>query len=295
MAFQRIGIISIGEMGFNWARLLIEHGVEVLTWGKDRSAVTRERAVNAGVRTVASMPELLAEADLIVSLVVPGAALKVASDVAESLSAIKGKRVLFLDANAISPMTAQEIGKVFTSAEVDFVDGCIIGSSAKLTQGTVTYVSGAEAEQIRQLEQSGFSVRILGPKIGQASAFKVIYAGLTKGVQSLMTELLVCARNSELDDQLIELFGERFPDVTKAAGRNIAALPVHAARRAQEMAELDRTFQHYGLKSEMAPAAQKVLESIAALQLGQASTDGTRKGSLPETLKLFTERGLLRK
>jgi len=295
MTFQRIGILSIGEMGFNWARLLISHGVEVLTYDKERSEVTRKRAVNAEVRSVHSLPQLLSESDLIVSLVVPTAALKVASDLAKSLSDRDKKDILFLDANAISPMTAQQIKKEFSSHKVNFIDGCIIGSSAKLTQGTVIYVSGSEAEQIKQLEKFGFSVRVLGPNIGQASAFKIIYAGLTKGLQGLMTELLVCAKNLELEDQLIECFNERFPDVTKAAGRNITALPVHAARRAEEMEELDRTFQHYGLKSEMAPAAQKVLESIAALNLGQASADGTRKGTLLETLKLFNDKGLLRK
>lgn len=294
MTFQRIGILSIGEMGFNWARLLISRGVEVLTYDRERSAITRERAANAGVKSVDSMPALVSEADLIVSLVVPTAANQVALDVAAGLSGTDRKDILFLDANAISPMTAQQIEQAFSGGRVNFVDGCIIGSSAKLTQGTLVYLSGPEAERVKQLEQFGFSVRVLGADIGQASAFKIIYAGLTKGMQSLMTELLVCAKNLELDDRMIEIFSERFPDVTKAAGRNIAALPVHAARRAEEMGELRRTFQHYGLKSAMAPAAQAVLESIAALKLGQASADGTRKGTLLETLKLFCDSGLLR-
>ena len=29
VAFQKIGILSIGEMGFHWAKLLKSHGVEV--------------------------------------------------------------------------------------------------------------------------------------------------------------------------------------------------------------------------------------------------------------------------
>ncbi len=31
MAFKKIGIMSIGEMGFHWAKLFKSHGVEVLT------------------------------------------------------------------------------------------------------------------------------------------------------------------------------------------------------------------------------------------------------------------------
>jgi len=44
MAFQRIGILSIGEMGYHWARILTSRGVEVLTYAKDRSETTRKRA-----------------------------------------------------------------------------------------------------------------------------------------------------------------------------------------------------------------------------------------------------------
>ena len=71
MAFQKIGIMSIGEMGFHWAKLLKSYGVEVLTYDKDRGEVSRKRAENAGVKSVASMTELVKEVELIVSIVVP--------------------------------------------------------------------------------------------------------------------------------------------------------------------------------------------------------------------------------
>ena len=46
MALQKIGIMSIGEMGFHWAKLLKSYNVEVLTYDKDRGEVSRvERSV----------------------------------------------------------------------------------------------------------------------------------------------------------------------------------------------------------------------------------------------------------
>ena len=51
---------------------------------------------------------------------------------------------------------------------------------------------------------------------------------------------------------------------------------------------------HHGMKSIMAPAAQQVLEAIAALDVGQASVSGARHGDLQETLELFYQKGLLR-
>lgn len=293
MAFQRIGILSIGEMGYHWARLLASHEVEVLTYTKGRSEVTRKRAENAGVRFVPSLARLVSESDLVVSVVVPSAAKRVAAKVAKALIKVERKNLLYLDANAISPMTAREIEKHLLPASADFVDGCIIGSAAKMGQGTVVYVSGAQAARIQALEQSGFSVRLLGPEIAQASAFKIVYAGLTKGLQGLFVELLIGARKFGLLDEILKQYEESFPGLVGKVASSIAALPVHAGRRAEEMKELSQTFAHYRLKAVMAPATEKILKGIASLNAGEASEMGERKGNLLETTELFFQRGLL--
>jgi len=93
VAFQKIGIMSIGEMGFHWAKLLKSHGVEVLTYDKDRGEVSRKRGENAGVKSLPSMAALVREAELIVSIVVPFAAKRVATKVAKV--AMKAGRKIF--------------------------------------------------------------------------------------------------------------------------------------------------------------------------------------------------------
>lgn len=294
MGFQKIGIMSIGEMGFHWAKLLKSHGVAVLTYDKDRGAVSRERAVNAGVTSVASMAELVREAELIVSIVVPFAANGVATKVAQAVAETGRKDLLFLDANAISPMTADEIAKTLVPAGVNFVDGCIIGGASKMGKGTIVYVSGPEAARMQALESFDIPIKILGPDTNQASAFKVVYAGLTKGLQGLFCELLMGARQFGLLNEIRAQYEDSFPGLLDKVAPSIIGLRIHAGRRAEEMDELKRTFNHHGMQSFMAPASQKVLEAIAALDTGRASDDGARQGDLSETLELFYQKGLLR-
>ena len=293
MAFERIGILSIGEMGYHWAKILTGRGVEVLTYAKDRSETTRKRAENIGVKCVPSMAALVKDTDLIVSIVVPSAAKRVATKVATAAVKSGRRNLLYLDANAISPMTADEIGKVLQPSGVNFVDGCIIGSATKMDKGAVVYVSGPQAEKIQELEPYGFSVKVLGPTVAQASAFKVVYAGLTKGLQGLFVELLMGARRFGLLDEIVKRYEESFPGLLDKVTSSIVGLRIHAARRAEEMDELKRTFGHHGMKAFMAPAAQKVLQSIAELDVGKASVTGGREGDLLETLELFFKRGLL--
>ena len=137
-------------------------------------------------------------------------------------------------------------------------------------------------------------IRVLGPNTSQASAFKVVYAGLTKGLQGLFVELLMGARRFGLLDEMRAQYEESFPGLLDKVSASIVGLRIHAGRRAEEMDELKRTFNHHGMESFMAPAAQKVLEAIAALGAGKASDSGARQGDLPETLELFYEKGLLR-
>ncbi len=293
MAFQRIGILSIGEMGYHWAKILTSRGIEVLTYAKDRSETTRKRAENVGVKCVPSTATLIKDADLIVSIVVPSAAKRVATKVAKAAAKSGRRNLLYLDANAISPMTADEIGKILQPSGINFVDGCIIGSATKMDKGAVVYVSGPQAARIQELESYGFSVRVLGSTVAQASAFKVFYAGLTKGLQGLFVELLMGARRFGLLDEILKRYEESFPGLLDKVTSSIVGLRIHAARRAEEMDELKRTFGHHGMKAFMAPAVQKVLQSIAELDVGKASDTGAREGDLLETLELFFKKGLL--
>ncbi len=293
MAFQRIGILSIGEMGYHWAKILTSRGIEVLTYAKDRSETTRKRAENVGVKCVPSTATLIKDADLIVSIVVPSAAKRVATKVAKAAAKSGRRNLLYLDANAISPMTADQIGKILQPSGINFVDGCIIGSATKMDKGAVVYVSGPQAARIQELESYGFSVRVLGSTVAQASAFKVVYAGLTKGLQGLFVELLMGARRFGLLDEILKRYEESFPGLLDKVTSSIVGLRIHAARRAEEMDELKRTFGHHGMKAFMAPAVQKVLQSIAELDVGKASDTGAREGDLLETLELFFKKGLL--
>ncbi|HYT54527.1 MAG TPA: DUF1932 domain-containing protein [Verrucomicrobiae bacterium] len=294
MAFQKIGIMSIGEMGFHWAKLLKSHGVEVFTYDKDRGEVSRKRAENAGVKSLPSMAALVSEAELIVSIVVPFAARRVATKVAKAAMKAGRKDLLYLDANAISPMTADNIAKTLIPAGMNFVDGCIIGAASKMGKGTIVYVSGPDAAQLCDLESFNIPVKVLGPSTNQASAFKVVYAGLTKGLQGLFCELLMGARRFGLLNEIRAQYEESFPGLLAKVSSSIVGLRIHAGRRAEEMDELKRTFNHHGMKSYMAPAVQKVLEAIAELNVGQASDDGARAGELMETLEFFYQKGLLR-
>ena len=59
------------------------------------------------------------------------------------------------------------------------------------------------------------------------------------------------------------------------------------------MAELRETFLHYGLDPIVVPSVEKILRAISDLKSDKASLTNTRGETLANTIKLFSERGLL--
>jgi 3-hydroxyisobutyrate dehydrogenase-like beta-hydroxyacid dehydrogenase len=294
MTFDRIGILSIGEMGYHWARVLGAHGLTVFSVVAARSTATRERARSIGVEVLPTLDELVSKVDLVVSIVVPSAAKPVAEQVAQALTRSGRTGLLYVDANAISPMTADAVSRAVTRADAIYVDGCIIGGASKLDRGTVVYVSGPQADRVSALNESGLRVEVLGTGTTQASAFKIIHAGLSKGLAALFTELLVGANALGLLPETLKDYDANYPGLLQKIGNSIASLPVHAKRRSEEMIELRETFNFYGLNPVLVPSVEALLKKIADLDGGQPALPGTGRGTLPDTIKLLCDRSFLR-
>src|SRR3954462_7585834 len=99
-----VGVLHPGEMGAVLGARLSERGHDVAWAGDGRSAATRARAEAAGLRDAGRLDALLRACDVGVSVCPPHAA----PDVAR---AVAGYRGVFVDANAVSPATATEIGR----------------------------------------------------------------------------------------------------------------------------------------------------------------------------------------
>src|SRR5215831_2123309 len=125
-------------MGAAVGAVLRGQGIRVL-WASDgRSEETRARADAAGLEDAGSV-DALAGSDVVFSICPPHAALEVAR------SAEFGG--IYVDANAVSPATAAEVGKAVGT----FVDGGIVGSPPREAGTTRLYLSGERAEDVADL------------------------------------------------------------------------------------------------------------------------------------------------
>ncbi len=263
MAGRTIAVLSPGEMGAQVGRLLREAGNVVVTSTSGRSERSRARAEQAGLRDLPNLDEVAREAELIICVVPSLSAEPLAGAVAAAVARV-GTRPIYVDANSIGPETARRIGQTVEAAGARFVDGSIIGSASALPARGTVYLSGPAAADVAELIDPPLHTETIGTEPGQASAFKVLYAGLTKGLSALGVELLAGAERLGLREPLLAKYQESYPSVRSFFDNTLPGLPERSRRRAEEMSELSETLEGIGLTANMAHAAQTTLEQLAA-------------------------------
>lgn len=276
MTIERVAIFAPGDMGHAIARVLIANGIQVTTNLADRSDRTRELAQLAGVTDRGDDVAAVDGADVLFSILPPALALELAQRLASALGMARAKPI-YVDLNAIAPATAVEIGEVIEGVGVPFVDGGIIGGPPKsLTgMGPRLYVSGHEDDvsRVAELREFGLDMRPVPGGVGAASALKMSYAAVTKGLTAVATQSLAAAKaygvDRELDAEMVaslRILRERFD-------RSLPDMAPKAYRWVGEMEEIARTFADIGLDPRLFEGAAETYRLVGGTALGQESPE----------------------
>ncbi|HUF86467.1 MAG TPA: DUF1932 domain-containing protein [Thermohalobaculum sp.] len=262
MTGERIAILMPGDMGHGVGRALAGHGHEVITCLAGRSGRTRALAEAAGLRDVGGLEALVREAELILSILPPAAALAQAEAVAGAMRAT-GARPTYVDCNAVSPMTAAKVGEVIAGAGAPFIDCGIIGLAPGKGPAARFHVSGADTGPMERLDGKGIEVIAMGPEPGRASALKMVYAGLTKGTATLHTALLVAAWRMGIFEETVSEYANSQGAALEAMRARVPRLPADAARWVGEMEEIAATLAAAGVTPGFHEGAAEVFALIA--------------------------------
>ena len=193
------------------------------------------------------MAEMLERADLVLSIVPPGLAARVAGEVAESMT-VSGFYPPYADCNAVSPETAKAMAKRISNAGADFIDGGILGPPPREGgNSTRFYFSGDRAELLSELDGKGIVVRLLGPEVGRASGIKMCYAALTKGTHALQTAVITLAEALGLTQEVSHEFQTSQKAYYQQMNSSAPRLPVVAWRYIDEMKQIAQTFETAGV------------------------------------------------
>ncbi len=289
MPFSTIAIMSPGDMGHAVGRTLRESGFRVITALDGRSPRSHQLAEQGGLEDVGSLTGLVGEADLVLSIMPPGAAQAFAGDTADAMQKTSATPV-FADCNAIAPATTQRIGGIVGAAGAVFIDGGIIGLAPGKGVPTRLYVSGPQADQLVPLGGPELTVTSLGPEVGRASALKMCYAALTKGTMTLDTAVLLAGTRLGVYDELKAELTSSQAAAFKRMENRVPWLAADAERWTGEMEEIAATFDAAGLPANFHLAAADIFGLLAISPLGSETREtADRDRTLDDAVRVFAE------
>ncbi len=251
-AARVIGLVHPGQMGAAVGRCLADRGHTVL-WASDgRGPDTAARARAAGLEDAGTAAEIADQAEIILSVCPPHAALDVAW-------AVQGFGGIFVDANAIAPATAREVARMIEDGGGSYVDGGIIGSPPAAAGQARLYLSGPRAPEVGELfAGTPLEARLAAGGLTAASAVKMAYAAWTKGSGALLLTARALARAEGVEADLLAEWALSQPELAERSAGAARSASVKGWRWVAEMEEIAASMTAAGLPDGFHQAAAEV-------------------------------------
>lgn len=250
METGRIGLAGYGEVGKIFAAGLKPQVAQASAWDlKFAQAATagaeRAHAQALGVQACASMQELCAASDLVISAVTASNTLAVAEEAARHIR----PGAVFLDLNSASPGTKQQAAAAIEARGAHYVEAGVMTSVPPYGIRVPMLLGGAKAAELAQvLAGWGMDAKAVSEQLGVASAIKMCRSVMIKGLEALVIESYATARAYGVEDHVLPTLQETFPSIdwSRQGAYFFSRVVQHGQRRAEEMREAANTVREAG-------------------------------------------------
>jgi 3-hydroxyisobutyrate dehydrogenase len=287
----RIGVVGVGRMGANIARRLHEVGYPVTAVYDLRPEATRSLAAELKAKPVATLAEVSAAADYIITVVTDDQAmLSIFARSGDSLlQGAKGKT--FINCATLSPAVHVEVEKRAAGAGASTLEGCMASSITQARQGTLYLMCGGKKKVFGKalpiLKDMSVSLRYVG-KTGQAAQVKALVNMVMNINTAGLAEGLGLGKALKLDlKMLMEVFSQTGANsrVLQTDGEDMVNREhecyfsaAHAAKDSGIALALSRKA---GLNLPLARAAKAQFDRMIAIGKGELDKSGVAELTFP--------------
>ena len=168
-----VGIWHCGDIGSAVGKVFRKAGLRVVTTCEGRSPFTEERARSSGIEILQGLVDVVAQSDIVLSIVLPTAALDVAQQYAGSAQK-RPENTVFVEANPIGLKILTQIEHVMAAEDIQWVDAGIHGAAKHLEEVGVVCLSGPSAAYVESLCEGMLPAVRLGEAIGLANSIMLV-------------------------------------------------------------------------------------------------------------------------
>ena len=290
MAFARVALIGLGEVGRIFARDLAARGVTTITAYDiafaDPGSVQSEAGRDGPARGCANAIEAVSGAELVISAVTAASTLEAAKSTVGGLD----HNPYYLDLNSASPELKRAASDAVNAAGGRYVEAAVMTPVPPYGIASPMLLGGAHAERfLAEAEGLGLKAKFVSAEVGQASATKMCRSVMVKGMEALIAESMLTARRYGVEKAVLASLNDLMPnpDWEKHARYMISRSLEHGRRRAEEMREAAVTVQDAGIEPLMsrAIAERQDWAAVAAKSLPPNWGDEDLFGLLDEVRK----------
>ncbi|NDD48844.1 MAG: NAD(P)-dependent oxidoreductase [Alphaproteobacteria bacterium] len=160
MQLSKIGFIGLGDMGQVIVPRLLEAGHTVAGW--NRSPGKSENLEKAGMKLASSPAEAAKDADIVLSIVTDGNAVKDVSLGENGIITALNKEAVYLDMSTISPEVSRFVAQEFDKRGLQMMDAPLSGSPVTVVQGSASIMVAGNKESYEKVYDTLLAI---GPKV----------------------------------------------------------------------------------------------------------------------------------
>jgi len=157
---SKIGFIGFGDMGQVIIPRLLEAGHIVTGW--NRSPGKSENLEKAGMKLASSPAEAAKDADVVLSIVTDGNAVKDISLGENGIITTLKKEAVYLDMSTISPEVSRFVAREFDKKGLQMMDAPLSGSPVTVVQGSASIMLAGKKESYEKVYDTLLAI---GPKV----------------------------------------------------------------------------------------------------------------------------------
>lgn len=220
---------------------------------------------SAGVDGAEDAGTALVGASAVLALVTADQALAAAQDCAALLE----PGALWFDMNSVAPGTKRLAAAAIEAVGGRYVDVAIMAPVLPARRAVPLLISGPHADVAAALLQEfGFPhVAVVGSRIGDASAIKMIRSVMVKGIEALTAECVLAAERAGVSDAVLASLDSTWKEQAWNARADyyLDRMLAHGLRRAAEMEEAAKTLELLGIDPAMTRATIVRQRELGAL------------------------------
>lgn len=201
---MKVGFIGLGIMGKPMSKNMLKAGYDVTVFDLNKSSV--EEVVAAGAKEAASIRELAAEADVIITMLPNSPHVKSVVLGEGGVIETAKEGTVVIDMSSIAPLASKEIAAELAKKDIEMLDAPVSGGEPKAIDGTLSIMVGGKEELFEKykamLLTMGASVVLCGD-VGAGNVTKLANQIIVAVNIAAMSEAFTLAQKAGVSAELV--------------------------------------------------------------------------------------------